>query len=256
MDELERLHENRNNSQYVIAILGGSVADQLAKYIISHPKYFEQLREAIPEIGDRPIRVVNLALGGYKQPQQFIVASYFVESLDLTVNVDGLNEIAAQDLSPLYPTDFPHLTLRLYARDGFRFSPFPRRLPKICLQGNQCTAASRAHAGQEQFIFRHVAGRPQDLVLGHCGDFRAATSRPSASRRPKARTSAGLRASHARSKSGKSTSVCSARWSAPEASRRTFFFSPINILCIRSLYRSRSERRRSIPRAQISGMPR
>jgi hypothetical protein len=124
MDELERLHENRNNSHYVIAILGGSVADQFAQYVISHPQYFEQLRETIPEIGDRPIRVVDLAFGGYKQPQQFIVASYFLDSLDLTVNIDGLNEIAVQDLSPLYPTDFPHLTLRLYAREGFRLSPF------------------------------------------------------------------------------------------------------------------------------------
>jgi hypothetical protein len=103
--------------------LGGSVADQFAAYVIGHPQYFEQLRNAIPEIGGRAIRIVDLAFGGYKQPQQFIVASYLLESLDLTVNIDGLNEIAAQDLSPAYPTDFPHLTLRLYAREGFRLSP-------------------------------------------------------------------------------------------------------------------------------------
>jgi hypothetical protein len=124
LKELERLHENRYDSQYVVAILGGSVADQFATYVISHPQHFEQLGQAIPEIRDRTIRIVNLAFGGYKQPQQFIVASYFLESIDMTVNIDGLNEIAAQDLSPLYPTDFPHLTLRFYARDGFRLYPF------------------------------------------------------------------------------------------------------------------------------------
>ncbi|HZD41645.1 MAG TPA: hypothetical protein VE131_13050, partial [Terriglobales bacterium] len=124
MGELERLHERRYSSQYVIAILGGSVADQFASYVISRPQYFEKLRQAIPEIGGRAIRIVDLAFGGYKQPQQFIAASYFLESIDMTVNIDGLNEIAAQDLSPLYPTDFPYLTLRFYARDGFLLYPF------------------------------------------------------------------------------------------------------------------------------------
>jgi hypothetical protein len=100
------------------------VAYQFATYVIDHPEYFKQLRQTVPEIGDRTIRIVDLASGGYKQPQQFIVASYFLESLDTTVNIDGLNEITAQDFSPTHPTDFPYLTLRLYARDGFSLSPF------------------------------------------------------------------------------------------------------------------------------------
>jgi hypothetical protein len=123
MDELASLRENDDNSQYVIAILGGSVAEHFAEYAIDHPQYFDQLRKAIPEIGDRTIHIVDLAVGGYKQPQQFIVASYFLENFDMTVNIDGLNEIVLPDLNPVYPTDFPHFTLRLYARDGFSFSP-------------------------------------------------------------------------------------------------------------------------------------
>jgi hypothetical protein len=102
LDELERLRVNGYDSQYVIAILGGSIADQFATYVINHPQYFAQLRQVIPEIGDRTIRIVNLAFGGYKQPQQFIVTNYFLESLDLTVNIDGLNEIAAKNLNPVY----------------------------------------------------------------------------------------------------------------------------------------------------------
>ena len=34
MDELERLHEHRDDSHYLIAIPGGSVADQFATYIV------------------------------------------------------------------------------------------------------------------------------------------------------------------------------------------------------------------------------
>jgi hypothetical protein len=123
MDELAALRENHANSQYVIAILGGSVAEHFAEYAIDHPQYFDRLRQVIPEIGDRTIHIVNLAVGGYKQPQQFVIASYFLENFDMTVNIDGLNKIILPDLDPVYPTDFPHFTLRLYARDGFSLSP-------------------------------------------------------------------------------------------------------------------------------------
>jgi hypothetical protein len=70
----------------------------------------------IPEIGDRRIRVLNLALGGYKQPQQFFLASYLSEDLDMTLNIDGFNEMAVRDFFPLYPTDFPATTLKFYDR--------------------------------------------------------------------------------------------------------------------------------------------
>ena len=123
MDELAGLRENHDNSQYVIAILGGSVAEHFAEYAIDHPQYFDRLRQVIPEIDDRTIRIVDLAVGGYKQPQQFIIASYFLESVDMTLNIDGLNEIIIPDLDPVYSTDFPHFTLRFYARDGFSLSP-------------------------------------------------------------------------------------------------------------------------------------
>jgi hypothetical protein len=123
MDELAGLRDNHDNSQYVIAILGGSVAEHFAEYAIDHPQYFDRLRQVIPEIGDRTIHIVDLAVGGYKQPQQFIVASYFLGDFDMTVNIDGLNEIVLPDLDPVYPTDYPHFTLRLYAKDGFSLSP-------------------------------------------------------------------------------------------------------------------------------------
>ena len=113
LDELERLHANLNDSEYVIAILGGSVADQFATYVIKHSQYCQDLSKTIPEIGDRAIRIVDLAFCCYKQPPQFLFASYLLEKFDLTINIDGINESIARDLGPVYPTDLPHLTLRL-----------------------------------------------------------------------------------------------------------------------------------------------
>ncbi len=101
----------------MIAILGGSVAEYFGNYVKDRPEYFEQLRSAIPAIGARRIRTVNLALGGYKQPQQFFLASYVLEDVDMMINIDGFNEMAVEDLYPTYPTDFPAATLRLFNRD-------------------------------------------------------------------------------------------------------------------------------------------
>jgi hypothetical protein len=103
--------------EYVIAILGGSVAEWFGNYIKSNPEYFEKLRPVFPAIGDRRIRTVNFALGGYKQPQQFILASYILGHVDMMINIDGLNEMAVADFYPVYPTDFPAVTLRLFNRD-------------------------------------------------------------------------------------------------------------------------------------------
>jgi hypothetical protein len=42
----------------------------------------------------------------------------------MTVNIDGFNEVTVQEVSLVYPTDFPYLTLQLYARDSFSLSSF------------------------------------------------------------------------------------------------------------------------------------
>jgi hypothetical protein len=117
LHQLEGFPEERDPHEYVIAILGGSVAEWFGNYVKDHPEYFEQLRSAIPAIGERRIRTVNFALGGYKQPQQFFLASYILQHADMMVNIDGFNEMAVADFYPAYPTDFPATTLRLFNRD-------------------------------------------------------------------------------------------------------------------------------------------
>jgi hypothetical protein len=98
----------------VIAILGGSVAENFGNFLSENPEYLALLRQSVPEIGSKNIRVVNLALGGYKQPQQFFVASFYLDRIDLLINFDGFNEMMSQDYWPLFPTEFPTLSLKFY----------------------------------------------------------------------------------------------------------------------------------------------
>lgn len=80
----------RNPQTITIAILGGSVAGQIASHVEnSFKKHFH----ITPT-------VICLALGGYKQPQQLLALSYFIAlgaHYDLVVNIDGFNEVVLSD---------------------------------------------------------------------------------------------------------------------------------------------------------------
>jgi hypothetical protein len=92
-----------------VAILGGSVAAQLghedAQLVAS--------LQAVPAFAGKHIEVSNLALGGYKQPQQLMTLAWFLAlgaEFVIIVCLDGFNDIALHPLenqpshvSPLYP---------------------------------------------------------------------------------------------------------------------------------------------------------
>jgi len=112
----EKILSERGSDDFVIGVLGGSVAGSFAEYSIRHPSHFESLRTTIPTIGEKNLRIVNLANGGFKQPQQFFVATYFMDQLDLVINIDGFNEADPSHLLPVYPLEFPNLSAKFYGR--------------------------------------------------------------------------------------------------------------------------------------------
>jgi hypothetical protein len=95
---------------YDIAIVGGSVAAGFAQ--AAKERLFERL-SADPRLADRPLRILKIARGGYKQPQQVNMVAYLLLmgwAPDAVVNIDGFNEVAIgnqnaqQGAHPLYPS--------------------------------------------------------------------------------------------------------------------------------------------------------
>ena len=73
---------------FIIGIFGGSVA---AGFAVAT----QEARDFQP-IDGRNVRVLNFASGGYKQPQQLLVLSYFLslgQTFDAIINIDGFNEL-------------------------------------------------------------------------------------------------------------------------------------------------------------------
>jgi hypothetical protein len=87
----------RSPDRFVVAIVGGSVALQLAHY--AEPELKAALQRS-PALAGRSIEIVRLALGGYKQPQQVLAIEWLSTlgaEFDCVVNLDGYNEIALVD---------------------------------------------------------------------------------------------------------------------------------------------------------------
>lgn len=84
-------HAEGEDNFYVI-VLGGSVANGLALDVADDIKAAVKLA---PGYETQDVHVINLAQGGFKQPQQAQILAYMLsvgQPVDLVINMDGVNE--------------------------------------------------------------------------------------------------------------------------------------------------------------------
>ena len=93
--------QNGAHADFVIGVFGGSVAADTATFgVRNHAFGIDGLVSALGRIdalSGKTIRVLNFASGGYKQPQQLLILSYFLslgQHFDAVLNIDGFNEVA------------------------------------------------------------------------------------------------------------------------------------------------------------------
>lgn len=102
-------YRKKSPNEFVISVLGGSVALGWAGWIQNLGKdYFvAELKKRVPALAGRDIVILDMAMGGYKQPQQLYIASYFLDSVDLFINLEGHNELNSYTNQPVFPIEFP-----------------------------------------------------------------------------------------------------------------------------------------------------
>jgi hypothetical protein len=165
-----------------IAVLGGSMAYIFAFH--GEEAFTETLQKA-PRFRDREIVLVNLALGGYKQPQQLMALAYVLAldaRFDLVVNLDGFNDVALpyhdnlrSGCSPYFPRHW-HLLAR--EMPDFEFLGLAGRLIHLNESLAEWAKAFVEHGapysitGQLIWKIRHEAllaeiGRASRAVTGH-----------------------------------------------------------------------------------------
>ncbi|MEM7031761.1 MAG: hypothetical protein AAF629_19560 [Chloroflexota bacterium] len=97
----------KSEQQVVIAVFGGSVAQGMTR--LAEETLIVTLQES-PQYHDKEIVIHNLALAGYKQPQQLMTLNYFLSlgaQFDIVINLDGFNEIALPPINNVSKQVFP-----------------------------------------------------------------------------------------------------------------------------------------------------
>ncbi len=103
----------RNENQYIIGVFGGSVAERFA--LLTRDRLIENLQQN-DFFAKQEIIVLNFAKGGYKQPQQLLLLTYFLsigQEFDLVINIDGFNEVAFSHRNKQRQVDLsmPHINI-------------------------------------------------------------------------------------------------------------------------------------------------
>jgi hypothetical protein len=107
----------KSNDTLNVCLMGGSVAKEL--YQRNKQDLIKSL-ETIPAFASKKIRVVALAMSGYKQPQQLMALNYFLSlgaQYDIVINLDGFNEIVLP-----YADNLPFKVFPSYPRHWHMYS--------------------------------------------------------------------------------------------------------------------------------------
>ncbi|MGH7365476.1 MAG: hypothetical protein ACREK9_03625 [Candidatus Rokuibacteriota bacterium] len=173
----------RAADRVILAVVGGSVAQLFAEQGL--PRLIEHL-SGLDAFRGRMFVPMNLAVGGYKQPQQFMTISYLLAQgaeFDVVINLDGFNDVtmhpaenAAHGVPLAYPRRwdqrveglFQGGTLRLMlrrvlteqrrARLAEAFSRFPWRA--LSTTNLIYLALDRALESEQAAIDRQMMGGP------------------------------------------------------------------------------------------------
>lgn len=117
MFDLETVQSNNKPAdEFWVGIFGGSVATNLAGDSAVQAILEKELKK-LSQIGNRRIRILQLAHGGFKQPQQLITYSLYGEKIDLAISLEGVNEISDFMLGHHFPIDFPVTAFRYFYQD-------------------------------------------------------------------------------------------------------------------------------------------
>ena len=137
--------QKKSPDKVVVGVLGGSVASYFARYGVGAVE--RELRRVEP-FARKEFVFVNLALGGYKQPQQLMTLNYLLAlgaEFDILVNIDGFNEVAlhaaengTKGVSPVFPRAW-------FSRVGFRDPEMLRLVGKWAYSGEERAELAQRH---------------------------------------------------------------------------------------------------------------
>ncbi|HEY8280120.1 MAG TPA: hypothetical protein VIH99_10880, partial [Bdellovibrionota bacterium] len=140
----------RSPKDILVGVFGGSMARQAGEAIGKELEKSSQLAQA--RACGYTFTAVNFADRGMKQPQQLQVFLHFLDSFDLSVNLDG-HEDATSDPGRNFPVEFSPRTSQLYFLDPARLDRLNRILRIRKWQALLVKAGQHSILGKSDFYF-------------------------------------------------------------------------------------------------------
>jgi len=110
---------HRQPGDYVIGVFGGSVAENFVTGG-GVSDLTEALRKSMPALKEKNLIVLNMAGGASKQPQSYLIASFYAGMFDMTINLDGFNEVTFDANWRNYPSYYPQFSSFFFPADSLK----------------------------------------------------------------------------------------------------------------------------------------
>lgn len=161
--------QKRSPDKLIIGVAGGSFAWGL---VLEAEAELRRALQADPRLAEREIVIVDLALAGFKQPQQVMAFNYLLAlggEFDVLINFDGFNELAlstenySAHVFTAYPKGWP---LRVHDVPDNRFLTESYQVFAIRAE-RQRLARAVCNSPLRRLALRQVWWRVRDLPLEH-----------------------------------------------------------------------------------------
>lgn len=136
----------RSPDRLNVALLGGSVALHMYR---NAGNVLRRTLSRAPAYSGKEIRLVTLALPGYKQPQQLMALTYMLylgAQYDIVINLDGFNEIALP-----FAENLPQGTYHHHPRLWSTYADTQQSTETIVLAAEMIQLRARQEALRERF---------------------------------------------------------------------------------------------------------
>ncbi len=107
----------RKKDEFTIGIFGGSVADALTNTRTAVENLKRSLQSEIRELHGKKIVILNMAYGAQKQPQAYLIESFYAGMFDMTVNLDGWNDSTYHANYRKFPVYYPEYSKFYFSSD-------------------------------------------------------------------------------------------------------------------------------------------
>ncbi len=152
------------DDEFVVAVLGGSVAEIFANQAEESMGHY--LRERLGF--NKKLVLINLATGGYKQPQQLFHLQYALLSgfeFDAVLNIDGFNDLVlaseniANGIHPLFPSGYRFGLVAKNQSSGIDYQTSKQFYHYYGLYNRELKVLSWVHSFPFQYsVFVHLTG--------------------------------------------------------------------------------------------------